>query len=67
MNDIDDIVNIKNFDLNNIKIDEESYKQIIIYYIGYVTITDLNYVKIDIVNLVPTNESKEIIKQYEEL
>ena len=35
--------------------------------IGYVTITDLNYVKIDIVNLVPTNESKEIIKQYEEL
>ena len=34
----DDIINIKNFDLNNIKIDEKSYKNILIYYIGYVTI-----------------------------
>ena len=25
------------FDLNNIKIDEKSYKDILIYYIGYVT------------------------------
>ena len=33
-----DIINIENFDLNNIKIDENSYKNIIIYYIGYVTI-----------------------------
>ena len=33
-----DIINIENFDLNNIEIDENSYKNIIIYYIGYVTI-----------------------------
>ena len=34
----DDIINIKDFDPNNIKIDENSYKNILIYYIGYVTI-----------------------------
>ena len=34
----DDIINIKGFDPNNIKIDENSYKNILIYYIGYVTI-----------------------------
>ena len=36
----DDIINIKDFDLNNIKIDERSYKNILIYYIAYVTIKD---------------------------
>ena len=35
-----DTINIKNFDLNNIKIDEKSYKNILIYYIGYLTIKD---------------------------
>ena len=34
----DDIINVKYFDPNNIKIDEKSYKDILIYYIGYVTI-----------------------------
>ena len=34
----DDIINIKDFDPNNIKLDEKSYKNILIYYIGYVTI-----------------------------
>ena len=86
----DDIINIKNFDPNDIKIDEKSYKDILIYYVGYVTIKDSKYVKIDRVNsfylifskvngyfeeinknkyltLVPTNESKEIMKKYEEL
>ena len=29
-----DVINIKKFDLNNIKIDEQSYKNIIFYYIG---------------------------------
>ena len=29
-----DIINVKKFDLNNIKIDEKSFKNIIIYYIG---------------------------------
>ena len=45
-----DIINIKNFDPNNIKIDEKSYKDILIYYIGYVTIRDSKYVKINSVN-----------------
>ena len=85
----DDVINIKNVDPNNIKINEKSYKNILIYYIGYVTIKDSKYVKINSVNplylifskvngyfeeiiknkylmLVPTNESKGIIK-YEEL
>ena len=43
-----DIINIENFDLNNIKIDENSYKNILIYYIGYVTIKE--YVKVYSVN-----------------
>ena len=33
-----DIISIENVDPNNIKIDEKSYKNILIYYIGYVTI-----------------------------
>ena len=33
----DDMINIKNLDPNNIKIDK-SYKSIFIYYIGYVTL-----------------------------
>ena len=39
-----------NFDPNNTKIDEKSYKNILIYYIGYVTIIDLKYLKISSVN-----------------
>ena len=46
----DDIFSTKNFDPNNIKIDENSYKNIFIYYIGYVTIKDSKYVKINGVN-----------------
>ena len=46
----DDIINIKEFDPNNIKLDENSYKNILIYYIGYMTIKDLKYVKISSVN-----------------
>ena len=45
-----DIINIKNFLPNSIKIDEKSYKIILIYYIGYVTIIDSKYVKINSVN-----------------
>ena len=33
-----DIIHIKNFDSNNIKIDERSYRNILTYYIGYETI-----------------------------
>ena len=80
-----DIINIKIFDPNNIKIDEKSNKFIPVYFIGYVTIKDSKYIKIYSVNplylifnkvngyfeeingnkyltLVPTNESKEKIK-----
>ena len=45
-----DIINLKKFDPNNIKIDEKSDKNIFIYYIVYVTIKDLKYVKINSVN-----------------
>ena len=34
----DDIINIKEFDPNDIKIDEKSHKNILIYYIGYLKI-----------------------------
>ena len=33
-----DIINIENFDPNKIEINEKSYKNILFYYIGYVTI-----------------------------
>ena len=46
----DDILNIKNFDSNSTKIDEKSYKNILIDYIGYMTIKDLEYIKINSVN-----------------
>ena len=46
-----DVIKIKNFDPSNIKVDEKSYKNILIYYIGYVTIEDTKYVKIYSVNL----------------
>ena len=84
------MINIKSLDPNKIKIGEKSYKNILIYNIGYMTFKGLRYVKINSVNslhiiinkingyfeeingnkyltLVPSNESKEIIKKYEEL
>ena len=45
-----DIINIKFFDPNQIKTGETWYKNILIYYIGYVTIKDSKYLKIDSVN-----------------
>ena len=33
-----DIINLKNFDTNLLKIDKKSYKNIGIYHIGYITI-----------------------------
>ena len=44
------IINIKNFDPGKIKIGEKSHKNIFIYYIGYVTIKDLKYVKLNSVD-----------------
>ena len=44
------IINIKNFDPNKIKIDEKSYENILIYCIGYVMIKDSKYVKVNSVS-----------------
>ena len=40
----EDMINIKNFYSSLIKIEKKSYKNIGIYYIGYITIKDFNYV-----------------------
>ena len=45
-----DIINVKNFDSNNIEIDEKSYKHVLIYYIAFVTMKDLKYLKTSSVN-----------------
>ena len=42
----DDFITIKNFDPNKIKIDENSYKNTLIYYIGFATIKYSKYLKI---------------------
>ena len=44
---LDDINYIKFFEANKIKVDENSYENILIYYIGYVTIKNSKYVKIN--------------------
>ena len=46
----DYIISRKIFDPNNIKKDDESYQNILIYYTEYVTIKDSKYVKINSVN-----------------
>ena len=45
-----DIINVTYFDPNKIKIDEKSYKDILIYYIGYATIKDSKYMPINSLN-----------------
>ena len=39
----DDMINIINFDPNLLKIDKKSYKNIDIYYIGYIIMKDFDY------------------------
>ena len=46
----DDIINIKNFIANLLKIEKKSYKNIDIYYTGYVTIKNSRYVNNHSVN-----------------
>ena len=46
----DDMINIKDFDPNLLKIDKKLYKNIDIYYIGYITVKNSDYVKINCVN-----------------
>ena len=43
------MINIKNFDSNLLKIDKESYKNVDIYYIGYIAIKKLMIMKIFVV------------------
>ena len=44
------MINIKDFDPNLLKIDKNQYKNIGIYYIGYITVKDCDYLKINSVN-----------------
>ena len=46
----DDMTNIANVDPTLLKINKKSYKNIDIYYIGYITMKDSDYVKIKSVN-----------------
>ena len=46
----DDIINIKDFDSNLLKVDKKSYKNTDIYYIGYITMKDSDPIKINNVN-----------------
>ena len=43
----DGVINVENFDPNVIKIDENSQKNILNYYIGHATTKDQKYVKIN--------------------
>ena len=45
-----DMINIKDFDPNLLKIDKQSYKNIDIYYTGYITVKDSCYVRINRAN-----------------
>ena len=44
---LDDMINIKDFDPSLLKIDKKSYKDIDIYYIGYITMKNFDHVKIN--------------------
>ena len=55
------VLDIKEFDPNNIKIDEKSHKNILVYQIGYMRIKDLKYVKVSGVKLLYLIFSKVII------
>ena len=46
----DDMINIKHFDPNLLRIDKKLYERFDIYYIGYITMKDYEYVKINSVN-----------------
>ena len=41
----DDIFNLENVDSSSLKLDEKSYKDIVIYNIGYITIKKIGYCK----------------------
>ena len=59
------MINIKDFDPKLLKIDKKSYKNIDIYYIGYITLKDSYYVKINSANplYLITSEADGYIKE----
>ena len=66
------MINIRNLDPNKFKIDEKSYKNVLIPVPLYLIISKINGYFKDIrgnkyLTLVLNNESKEIIKKHEEL
>ena len=44
------MINVKDFDPNSLKIDKKIVQNINIYYIGYITVKDSYYVKVNSVN-----------------
>ena len=67
---MDDVINIKNFDPNNIKIDETSYKDLAIKDSRFFDKVSWYFEDIKgskYIMLVPTNESKKITNKCEEL
>ena len=46
-----DMINIKNIDPDKIKMEEKTYKNIPIYFNGYVIVKNLSYTKINNVNI----------------
>ena len=46
----DNMINIKNLDPNETEMDKRSYKNIFIYYTGYVTVKNINYITINSIN-----------------
>ena len=59
-----DMINIKNFSLNLLKIDKKSYKNIGIYNIGYITITLNLHILTIIVRSVFEDEGKSCPQIY---
>ena len=60
-----DMINIKDFDSKLLKIDKKPFRNIDIYCIGYITVKDYDYVKIDSVNpfYLDISEVYEYIKE----
>ena len=61
----DDMINIKDVDPSLLKIDKKSYKNIVTYYIRYITMKDSDHVEINSVNplYVIINEVDESIAE----
>ena len=65
----DDMINIENINPDLLKIDKKSYKNIGIYYIGYITMENSDYVNINSVNplYINTGEADGYIKEKMEI